>query len=513
MLAALEEYKRDIIKFMDRDISRRFENLSSIKLQITIDSIAIQLRNIMVEEQKVNPLIKVGPQTKYTKVVRANWGKVRTDAETYFGKQNVALIPNKGIEIRLWDAGNTKIKTAGYAAYNSFLDVQKRAIPQFKNTFKKLLEQIVGKQRVKNITHIDLLNPEYFAITDSFNQKFTLSHRQMTAGEQVSSALKNEVSRKSSDAKGAENLVKTQELKNYNIGKQNFYDATEIHMNSVMAAATFVQLGNNIKTVKVAGKRINVPGSFDIILTFDELEFNRAYGQKRFKKDINVLQKEWERWAEGALFNILSNASDVWELKGSSSRKESTEALMQRAVESHVVKARKNLVIKSKSGKAKKPKAKKQTTKAAPVGKKKKARTTKRATANKTKKQPKKQTARRGTGARLPAHSPVALTQLLNQALPKELQKNMTGVYPKSLEYRTGRFAQSAEVTSIVPFPRMTQIQYTYQKDPYQVFETDSGNPLASAGRDPRRIIGGTIREIAQEIMGEKFGLVRTKRV
>jgi len=111
------------------------------------------------------------------------------------------------------------------------------------------------------------------------------------------------------------------------------------------------------------------------------------------------------------------------------------------------------------------------------------------------------------------AHSPIALQQLLNKALGDELQKKMTGVYPRSLEYRTGRFAQSAQVTSIVPFPRMTQIQYTYDKDPYQVFEPGSGNPLASTGRDPQRIIGGTIRELAQSIMGTKFGLVRTKRV
>ena len=102
--------------------------------------------------------------------------------------------------------------------------------------------------------------------------------------------------------------------------------------------------------------------------------------------------------------------------------------------------------------------------------------------------------------------SPIALIQLLNKILPAELLKNMTGVYPRSLEWRTGRFGESAEVTSIVPFGKMTQIQYTYMTNPYQVFE-DQG------GRDPRKIIGGTIREIAQSMMGDKFGLVRTKRV
>jgi len=108
--------------------------------------------------------------------------------------------------------------------------------------------------------------------------------------------------------------------------------------------------------------------------------------------------------------------------------------------------------------------------------------------------------------------SPIALMALINKVLPRELMKNMTGVYPRSLENRTGRFAGSAQVTHVIPFPNSVEVQYTYQKNPYEVFEQGSGNPLASRGRDPRTIIGGTIREIAQEMMGTKFGLVRTKR-
>ena len=110
------------------------------------------------------------------------------------------------------------------------------------------------------------------------------------------------------------------------------------------------------------------------------------------------------------------------------------------------------------------------------------------------------------------ASSPVGLVALLNKSLATELIKNM-GPYPRVLENRTGRFANSAEVTNVSPMPNSVEIQYTYQKDPYAVFEPENGNPLASHGRDPKRIIGRTIREIAQEIMGTKYGLVRTKRV
>ena len=122
----------------------------------------------------------------------------------------------------------------------------------------------------------------------------------------------------------------------------------------------------------------------------------------------------------------------------------------------------------------------------------------------------------RGKGAmtgRGSGQSPIALMTLINKVLPQELMKNMTGVYPRGLEHRTGRFGSSAEVTQVIPFPRMVEVRYTYMKDPYEVFEPGSGNPLASPGRDPRKIIGETIREIAQEMMGTKFGLVRTKRV
>ena len=108
--------------------------------------------------------------------------------------------------------------------------------------------------------------------------------------------------------------------------------------------------------------------------------------------------------------------------------------------------------------------------------------------------------------------NPIGLQQLLNKALPEEVAKNM-GPYPRKLEYRTGRFAQSAQITQVVPMPNSVEIRYDYMQNPYSVFEPESGSPLASPGRDPRKIIGGTIRELAQSIMGTKYGLVRTKRV
>jgi len=105
--------------------------------------------------------------------------------------------------------------------------------------------------------------------------------------------------------------------------------------------------------------------------------------------------------------------------------------------------------------------------------------------------------------------SPLALKSLLQKALPDAIAKKMTG--RPTLMYQTGRFAQSAEIMDIVPMQKQVEIRYDYMQDPYRVFEPGSGSPLATTGRDPRKIIGGTIRELAQQVMGSRF-LIRTKR-
>lgn len=112
---------------------------------------------------------------------------------------------------------------------------------------------------------------------------------------------------------------------------------------------------------------------------------------------------------------------------------------------------------------------------------------------------------RKGTQAGI--HNPIALKELINQQLPSRILPKMQA---PALVNRTGRFRHSAEVTNVVIGPRGgTQIDYTYQRNPYEVFEPGSGSPLANQYRDPRRIIGGTIREIAQQIMSKKFITVR----
>ena len=99
--------------------------------------------------------------------------------------------------------------------------------------------------------------------------------------------------------------------------------------------------------------------------------------------------------------------------------------------------------------------------------------------------------------------SPVRLMALINAKLPQTVAGNMG---EPRLVNRTGRFAGSTKVTDIMPTAQgYPSIGYTYEKSPYGVFETTSGTRFASADRDPRPLIEGSIREIATQLIGGRF--------
>lgn len=103
--------------------------------------------------------------------------------------------------------------------------------------------------------------------------------------------------------------------------------------------------------------------------------------------------------------------------------------------------------------------------------------------------------------------NPLALKNLINSVLPQAVAMKMQ---PPALRYRTGRFANSARVTQVLQGPRGgLQADYTYMRDPYETFEP--GNKMGSTQRDPRKIIGQTIREVVAQAMQSKF--IKTRRV
>ena len=93
---------------------------------------------------------------------------------------------------------------------------------------------------------------------------------------------------------------------------------------------------------------------------------------------------------------------------------------------------------------------------------------------------------------------------VLNEKLPQTVRKNMGA--PR-LENQTGRFANSVKVTDITKTARgFPSVGYTYEKDPYQVFEMTQGRPpWATTDRDPRGLIDASIREVAANLALGRF--------
>jgi len=102
------------------------------------------------------------------------------------------------------------------------------------------------------------------------------------------------------------------------------------------------------------------------------------------------------------------------------------------------------------------------------------------------------------------ASQPLHLIGLINKELPDTVRKNMRA---PGLENRTGRFAESVKITDVIQTPKgFPSFGYTYQKNPYQVFEMGRGQtPWASPERDPRQVIDRSIREIAAQFAIGRF--------
>jgi hypothetical protein len=98
----------------------------------------------------------------------------------------------------------------------------------------------------------------------------------------------------------------------------------------------------------------------------------------------------------------------------------------------------------------------------------------------------------------------LALITLINSRLPPQVRSNMG---TPRLNNRTGRLSESARVTNIVPTPQgFPSIEYTYQRNPYDVFDKTLGrDPWNTPARDPSELVGMSVRQIATEIGMRKF--------
>ena len=102
-----------------------------------------------------------------------------------------------------------------------------------------------------------------------------------------------------------------------------------------------------------------------------------------------------------------------------------------------------------------------------------------------------------------------ALPALINAQLGRTVLGNMGA---PALENRSGTFAASARIAGARSVRGQLQLEYTYAKNPYEVFEMGGRGrqPWATDGRDPRNIIEKSIREIAAE---QALGAFTTRRI
>jgi hypothetical protein len=188
--------------------------------------------------------------------------------------------------------------------------------------------------------------------------------------------------------------------------------------------------------------------------------------------------------------NKWASKQDWWNRKGSRSLKEDSVDLIGHTIVTNLAK---NSLVRAVS-KPKKPKRAPKPVKTTITGSSKKR-------VKKSKARPANLAAKKGV-----ASSPLYLIGVLNQQLPRTIAKNMGD--PR-LNYRTGRFASSVQVTDIATTAKgFPSIGYTYDKFPYQTFEP--GYRQGSVERDPRKLIDASIREIATQFA---IGRFYTRRV
>jgi hypothetical protein len=103
----------------------------------------------------------------------------------------------------------------------------------------------------------------------------------------------------------------------------------------------------------------------------------------------------------------------------------------------------------------------------------------------------------------------ISLQSILNSQLQDVISANMGDGSSKSLlNYRTGRFASTAEVKRLtISKEGMITAFYDYMKNPYGTFST-GGNQEYPRSRDPKLLISKSIRQIAAQIVNNRLRAV-----
>ena len=228
-----------------------------------------------------------------------------------------------------------------------------------------------------------------------------------------------------------------------------------------------------------------------IIIKIESSSENRSRGQKSGLRSKKL---------RGQVKSFLTK-EDLSELEGSDSLKERKNKKLRRVTTDPFKKlANNNVKVRSTDLKDKKSSKK-------PI--KKTASAKIRSKTTKTRTRLSVNTKRRRSNKPASAASDMLrMIGLINKELPSVVRKNM--VAPR-LQNQTGRFANSVKVTEVIQTPQgFPSVGYTYQRNPYEVFEEGSSGNWANGDRDPRTLIDGSIREIAAKMA---IGRFYTRRV
>tara|TARA_Y100001963_G_scaffold152959_1_gene238752 strand:+ start:600 stop:2201 length:1602 start_codon:yes stop_codon:yes gene_type:complete len=531
MLSALTKFQSDILRIMQEDIISAFSELNKTELKVNKVGVTAALNSILAD-RRYTRLIDASaipePAVVYDEVGK-QWKKIITDAERIFGAAQVReTVPNKEFVITAWTG--TPYRTGAKirkGTFNTWSDVERIGFPIFKESFEKVLISLMGEENFNNIEAWDRGGARGGKGRAGFNFVFSLSHTQSQKGLQAGAKLQKDTDLRGRQA-GVEKkrAMKTGDAKAIATaaGKEAFYDLASTKMATLMPAVTLATIANKTKTVSInraqpggTTQRVTsrIPGNFHVILEFAEIEAQRLLGDRQ-QVDIQPIKDQWQEWAQEFADELTdmwkADPSQIWFLEGSDSRDEAYGNLVKETVIGELVKGGKSQLKLKRKRPAKKFNAKDRITKPKAGRKGTATKTTRKRAKTGAVGRPKLKKGQTGATPwrNRTGMNPVGLRQLIQKALPDAIARKMTG--PPTLQYRTGRFANSANITHIVPMPQSVEIRYGYQDDPYYVFEPESGHPLSSRGRDPKELIGSSIREIAQLIMGNRFGLVRTKR-
>tara|TARA_Y100001938_G_scaffold150547_1_gene241990 strand:+ start:3318 stop:4871 length:1554 start_codon:yes stop_codon:yes gene_type:complete len=517
MLSALQDFQNKLGIWISQEMGRELEELDTLQLTLTRANVTLALQRVLDKQIKAKniPPTSTGrySEENVKKAVNNKWPTIKATAEGIFGPDAVDTSQRGKLIITVWEGVDLPTGKGKVTKTSQF---PRGGIADFKKVFSNILKDLgvnVNAFRTTDNKGATLRGD------DAFGHSFSTSHKEgSTIGQRSAMHLRQKISGSRVAAEQNEKeFLKAGDLERAAemAGRESFYSTILTEMNNIVPAATTVRAYTG-KTEKISGSE--VPGSVLIDLEFDELEAQTAIGMSK-KIDVRPLREQFEEWAatwektlEDRLIEALKNPNDplnVYELRGSDSKRVAIEKIAERALVDNIVKGSKGEFKAAK--KTQKPKVsgnqkakKKHISKSKP----KRSRTIRKANTSK----PRNATKRRATPWRNRGGiNPIGLKELIQKSLPEHIARKMTG--PPTLQYQTGRFARSAEITDIAPLPNSVEIRYDYMQDPYRVFEPGSGSPLATRGRDPRQLIGSSIREIAQSIMGDRFGLVRTKRV